>query len=60
MALEATKQASRPLHIYSDSKYTIGVYEHANWNYVKNPDLVTQMKALLANRNVKFTHVKSH
>ncbi len=41
MALEATKDTDRPIHIYSDSKYSIAVYEHPSWNFVKNVDLVT-------------------
>lgn len=58
-ALEAVPDASRPLVIYTDSKYSIGVLS-MGWKAKANVELVSRLRAHLEKRPARFVHVPGH
>ncbi len=58
--LEAVKDRARPVVVYSDSAYAIGLLTQ-NWKPKANVELVTQLRALLKQfPNVRFVKVAAH
>lgn len=58
-ALEAVPDPSRPLVIYTDSKYSIGVLS-LGWKAKANVDLIARLRAHLERRPARFVHVPGH
>lgn len=58
-ALEAVPDPSRPLVIYTDSKYSIGVLS-LGWKAKANVELITRLRAHLERRPARFVHVPGH
>ena len=60
LGLEAITDKNKPIMIYSDSKYSIGVLSK-KWNVNKNVELVDDIKTLIATFDkVEFEWVKGH
>lgn len=60
IALELMKSKSRPVRIHTDSSYAIGVLSKG-WKAKKNPELVGEIKSLLADFvQVEFVKVEGH
>lgn len=58
--LEAAPDKSRPVHIYTDSMYSIGILSKG-WKAKANRDLVESIRSLLAEfDDVRFFHVRGH
>lgn len=57
--LEAVPDPNRPLVIYTDSKYAIGVLS-LGWKAKANVELVTRLRAHLERRPARFVHVPGH
>lgn len=55
----ALRSTSGPIHIKTDSKYTINCATGV-WSIKVNQDLFSELKELMKNRKVKFTHVYGH
>jgi len=61
IALEAVTDNSKPLVIYTDSQYTIGVLSNPTWNPKKNKKLIAEIKDILTTfKSVDFQWVKGH
>lgn len=61
VALEALKDNSKPIIVYTDSQYSIGVLSNPTWNPKKNVDLIKEIKALISQfKKVDFKWVKGH
>jgi len=58
-ALEAVPDPSRPLVIYTDSKYSIGVLS-LGWKAKANVELIARLRAHLERRPARFVHVPGH
>jgi len=60
VALELIKTKSRPVRIFTDSAYSLGVLTKG-WKAKKNPELVAEIRDLLATfKQVQFIKVKGH
>lgn len=57
--LEAVPDPARPLVIYTDSSYAIGVLSKG-WKAKANVELVARLRAHLAKRPARFVHVRGH
>lgn len=61
LALEAVTDRSKPVMIYSDSQYSIGVVSNPDWNPKKNKELIKEIKDLIVSFEcVDFEWVKAH
>jgi ribonuclease HI len=59
VALEAVKNRTIPIIIYTDSQYTIGVL--GNWKAKKNVELVGEIKRLMSDfTKITFVWVRGH
>lgn len=58
-ALEAVPDPQKPLVIYTDSKYSIGVLS-MGWKAKANTELVARLRAHLSKRPARFVHVPGH
>lgn len=58
-ALEAVPDPEKPLVIYTDSKYSIGVLA-MGWKAKANVELVARIRDHLARRPARFVHVRGH
>lgn len=60
LGLEALTDTDKPIKIYSDSKYSIGVLS-LGWKVNKNVELVNAIKAIMGTfDSVEFVWVKGH
>ncbi len=58
--LEASPDKDRPVHIYTDSMYSIGVLSKG-WKAKANRELIMGIRSLLAEfDDVQFFHVRGH
>ena len=61
IALEAIKDNSIPVVIYTDSQYSIGVLSNPNWKPKANKELIIEIKNLLIKfKKVDFQWVRGH
>jgi len=61
VGLEAVKDKTKPIMVYTDSQYTIGVLSNPNWNPKKNKELIKEIKDMIELfPRVHFTWVKGH
>lgn len=59
LALSKIKIKTIPVHVYSDSQYSIGVL--TNWKAKANIELINEIKRLMSEfKSVKFIKVKGH
>ena len=60
VAAEAVQDPTRPVRIYTDSSYAIGVLTKG-WNAKANKSLIAELKAALARlQDVRLIHVRGH
>lgn len=58
--LEQITDRSKPIIVYSDSKYSIGILTE-DWKAKKNKELVEEIRTLIATfSNIRFEWVKAH